>query len=280
VTIHALAATVWTGGHLVLDLGVLPRAMQERSASQIRAFEEVFEPLGLIALAIEVLTGLGMGWIYLPGFRGLFSPANPIGLLVGVKLSSSLKRVPAAAEPPGWDAATRIDLTLIEQPSQAQGGRLFCPGESALIVSYPGDFGLGHHAGGDRFQKHLTNSHGCCNRYATFWSMGLAVENSQPAALVRFPAPPLPDCPPQDGVPLPASGGGAAKSPAEAKAFHAGSPDRSCGRRLLSSRPCGEDGSLLLDPLRFTDAVFVSRETSPARLLAASMGGPGIPSCC
>ncbi|WP_043325275.1 hypothetical protein [Cyanobium gracile] len=24
--VHALAATVWTGGHLVLDLGVLPRA--------------------------------------------------------------------------------------------------------------------------------------------------------------------------------------------------------------------------------------------------------------
>jgi uncharacterized membrane protein len=25
VIVHALAATVWTGGHLVLDLGVLPR---------------------------------------------------------------------------------------------------------------------------------------------------------------------------------------------------------------------------------------------------------------
>jgi hypothetical protein len=27
-----------------------------------------------------------MGWIYLPGFQGLFSPANPMGMLVGVKL--------------------------------------------------------------------------------------------------------------------------------------------------------------------------------------------------
>jgi hypothetical protein len=27
-----------------------------------------------------------MGWIYLPGFQGLFSSANPIGMLVGVKL--------------------------------------------------------------------------------------------------------------------------------------------------------------------------------------------------
>ena len=27
-----------------------------------------------------------MGWIYLPGFRGLLSPTNPIGMLMGVKL--------------------------------------------------------------------------------------------------------------------------------------------------------------------------------------------------
>jgi len=70
VIVHALAATVWTGGHLVLDLGVLPRALRERSAAAIRGFEETFEPLGLTALAIQVITGLWMGWIYLPGFRG------------------------------------------------------------------------------------------------------------------------------------------------------------------------------------------------------------------
>ena len=86
VIVHALAATVWTGGHLVLDLGVLPRALRAQSAAEIRAFEETFEPLGLTALAIQVLTGLWMSWIYLPGFRGLFSPVVPIGMLVGVKL--------------------------------------------------------------------------------------------------------------------------------------------------------------------------------------------------
>ena len=81
VIVHALAATIWTGGHLVLDLGVLPRALRAQSAAQIRGFEETFEPLGLTALAIQVLTGLLMSWIYLPGFRGLFSPANPIGMV-------------------------------------------------------------------------------------------------------------------------------------------------------------------------------------------------------
>ena len=86
VIVHALAATVWTGGHLVLDLGVLPRALRAQSAEAIRSFEETFEPLGLTALAIQVVTGVWMGWIVLPGFRGLLNPGNPIGMLVGVKL--------------------------------------------------------------------------------------------------------------------------------------------------------------------------------------------------
>jgi putative copper export protein len=52
VIVHALAATVWTGGHLVLDLGVLPRALRAQSAAPIRSLEETFEPLGITALAI------------------------------------------------------------------------------------------------------------------------------------------------------------------------------------------------------------------------------------
>ena len=86
VIVHALAATVWTGGHLVLDLGVLPKALRARDAGAIRAFEETFEPLGLSALAIQGVSGLWMVGIELPGYRGLFNPANPIGVLAGVKL--------------------------------------------------------------------------------------------------------------------------------------------------------------------------------------------------
>ncbi len=86
VIVHGLAATVWTGGHLVLDLGVLPKALRERSPDRIRDFEESFEPLGLAALALQVITGLWMVSMLLPGFHGLFNPANPIGLLVGTKL--------------------------------------------------------------------------------------------------------------------------------------------------------------------------------------------------
>jgi uncharacterized membrane protein len=44
VIVHALSATVWTGGHLVLDIGVLPRALRDRSAAAIRSYEETCEP--------------------------------------------------------------------------------------------------------------------------------------------------------------------------------------------------------------------------------------------
>lgn len=86
VIVHALAATLWTGGHLVLAVGVLPKALRAHDAAAIRAFEETFEPLGLSALMIQVVSGLWMVGIYLPGFAGLFSPANPMGMLAGVKL--------------------------------------------------------------------------------------------------------------------------------------------------------------------------------------------------
>ena len=86
VIVHALAATVWTGGHLILDLGVLPTALRVQSAQRIRDFEELFEPLGLTALAIQVVTGFWMAWIYLPGGQGLFQRDNPVGILVGTKL--------------------------------------------------------------------------------------------------------------------------------------------------------------------------------------------------
>jgi hypothetical protein len=53
VIVHALTATVWSAGHLVLDLGVLPRALRDRSAAAIRSYEETCEPLGLTALTIH-----------------------------------------------------------------------------------------------------------------------------------------------------------------------------------------------------------------------------------
>ncbi|MFL0781289.1 MAG: CopD family protein [Prochlorococcus sp.] len=86
VLLHALAATVWTGGHLLLAFRVLPKALREQSLSQIRCFEEMFEPLGLPALGIQVLTGFGMTWFVLNGQLSLLSIEKPIAILLATKL--------------------------------------------------------------------------------------------------------------------------------------------------------------------------------------------------
>jgi hypothetical protein len=74
--------------------GRSPQALGQQAEG---GFEETFEPLGLTALAIQVVTGLWMAWIYLPGLHGLFNPANPIGMLVGVKLLLLLAATAALA---------------------------------------------------------------------------------------------------------------------------------------------------------------------------------------
>lgn len=83
----------------MLDQGVLPRALSERSVDRIRCFEEMFEPLGLTALALQVITGLWIGSVVLPSFNGLLNPANPIGILVG-KIDGIGRACSAAADPP------------------------------------------------------------------------------------------------------------------------------------------------------------------------------------
>jgi len=62
VIVHALATTVRTGGNLVLDLGVLPQALRERSADRIRDFEQIFEVL-LLAWHIRGITALAIAFV-------------------------------------------------------------------------------------------------------------------------------------------------------------------------------------------------------------------------
>lgn len=58
LALHVLGATVWTGGHLVLALSVLPRALKARSIEELQRFEASFERVGIPALVVQVVTGL------------------------------------------------------------------------------------------------------------------------------------------------------------------------------------------------------------------------------
>ncbi len=50
--LHLLGAAIWTGGHLVLALGILPQALKTRDPKLLLAFERVYERIGLPALLL------------------------------------------------------------------------------------------------------------------------------------------------------------------------------------------------------------------------------------
>jgi putative copper export protein len=86
LALHVLGATVWTGGHLLLALRYLPDALRTRDPALVQGFEARFEPLGLPALLVQVLTGIPLlalrwGATRSPDFLG-----NPVGQLLLLKL--------------------------------------------------------------------------------------------------------------------------------------------------------------------------------------------------
>ena len=85
--LHVLAATVWTGGHLVLSLAVLPRALQARDPRLLLDFESGFERIGMPALAIQVVSGLWLAHAMVPDWTAWFSGEASAARLVGFKLA-------------------------------------------------------------------------------------------------------------------------------------------------------------------------------------------------
>lgn len=82
---HVLGATIWTGGHLVLTLTILPRAMKARSPKILLDFEAAYEPLGLAALLTQVITGLWLTLHYLPDPSQWLTLDSTASIYVSVK---------------------------------------------------------------------------------------------------------------------------------------------------------------------------------------------------
>jgi len=84
--LHILGATVWTGGHLVLSLTVLPRALRRRDPDVLRDFEAGYERIGLPSLAIQVVTGLWLAQRLVPRLADWFSFTTVASTHVALKL--------------------------------------------------------------------------------------------------------------------------------------------------------------------------------------------------
>ena len=96
--LHILAATVWTGGHLVLALAVLPRILRERDPAALVRFESAYERIGIPALLIQVATGLWLAYRLVPEVSQWFAFEHPVARLIGVKLILLATTVAFAAD--------------------------------------------------------------------------------------------------------------------------------------------------------------------------------------
>jgi putative copper export protein len=84
--LHILAATIWTGGHLVLAIAILPRVLSERSPARLLEFESAYERVGIPALGVQVATGLWLAHRMVPELGRWLAFDDPVATLVGVKL--------------------------------------------------------------------------------------------------------------------------------------------------------------------------------------------------
>lgn len=84
--LHILAATIWTGGHIVLSVVVLPKVLRERSPAKLLEFESVYEKIGMPALIIQVITGLFLAYRMLPNLGLWLDFSNPLTHPILLKL--------------------------------------------------------------------------------------------------------------------------------------------------------------------------------------------------
>lgn len=85
--VHLICAAIWVGGHLMLVFAYLPKAIKEKNQHIILDYEKKYEPVGMPALALLVITGILMAYNYGVGVESWFHFATPIEKVVSTKLA-------------------------------------------------------------------------------------------------------------------------------------------------------------------------------------------------
>lgn len=85
--IHLFAATIWIGGHLVLCIGYMPRALKQKDPSIITSFEKSYEKIGLPALLLLVISGVMLSYNYDVKVTDWFSFKGAIETVISIKLT-------------------------------------------------------------------------------------------------------------------------------------------------------------------------------------------------
>lgn len=78
--LHVLGACVWVGGHFYLLIRLMPNFIRTNDVAGFLKFEKSYEPLGMAALLVQVITGIYMMNDIVP--VGLWG--EPMGFLTGL----------------------------------------------------------------------------------------------------------------------------------------------------------------------------------------------------
>lgn len=93
IYIHLLAATIWVGGHAILSIGFLPKALKNKDPEIIRNFEKSYEPIGLPSLLLLVITGVWIAYEYGTPWQQWFHFSTAIEKIISLKLMLLLSTV-------------------------------------------------------------------------------------------------------------------------------------------------------------------------------------------
>jgi len=83
---HLLGASIWVGGHIILSVIILPQVWREKAVEKLFHFESRYEWIGMPALAVMLITGVRMAYLYNVKIANWFTFKTPIETVISLKL--------------------------------------------------------------------------------------------------------------------------------------------------------------------------------------------------
>jgi putative copper export protein len=83
---HLVGSSIWVGGHLILAVIVLPKALKQKDPSIIGSFEAVYEKIGIPALILQVISGIWLSYLYVSSILTVFNFEYVQQTLIALKL--------------------------------------------------------------------------------------------------------------------------------------------------------------------------------------------------
>lgn len=83
--LHIIGATIWTGGHIVLSVVILPNVLKAKLPDKLIRFESAFEKIGMPALVMQIITGVALAYRMLPDISEWFNWSNPFSHIIIAK---------------------------------------------------------------------------------------------------------------------------------------------------------------------------------------------------